>query len=63
MYEDIASRYLTSEGADSVILGCTEVGMLLNKVCSSSFCTCQSALLILVAVVLELNLSKWFGRY
>ena len=32
VYEDIAAHYLLSEGADGVILGCTEVGMLLNEV-------------------------------
>ena len=31
MYEDIAARYTENEGADGVILGCTEVGMLLNQ--------------------------------
>lgn len=31
MYEDIAARYIENEGADGVILGCTEVGMLLNQ--------------------------------
>lgn len=39
VYEEIAARYIGSEGADSVILGCTEVGMLLNQVkmyCSQS---------------------------
>ena len=31
LYEDIAARYIENEGADGVILGCTEVGMLLNQ--------------------------------